>query len=312
MDLADILIVEDEPIVALSIQNRLQGLGYRVTGVASSAAEALEHAQVGRPDLVLMDIRLKGGDDGITAAAEIKARHNLPVVFLTAYADDATIARARTVFPAGYILKPFETKELQTTIEIALNRHNLEKKLRESEERYELASRGANDGIWDWNLITNSVYYSHRWKAIIGAADLDITTDPEEWFSRVHPQDIDRVKRDLGRHIDGVTPFFENEHRILHKDGTFRWVSCRGMAVRDANGTAFRIAGSQSDVTRRRLAEDRLIQFAFFDPLTDLPNQVAFLDRLWSVVRQRRSAPSSQPAETMFTAMVELTGIPGV
>lgn len=120
---AKILVVEDENIVALEIKKRLQKLGYIVPSVASTGEDAISKVEGILPDLVLMDIMLKGEIDGIDAAGEIRKRFNIPVVYLTAYSDEETLQRAKLTEPYGYILKPFEENDLRTTIEIALYRH---------------------------------------------------------------------------------------------------------------------------------------------------------------------------------------------
>jgi PAS domain S-box-containing protein len=128
---AKILIVEDESIVAFNIQNRLEGLGYVVAAIVSSGEAALQIAAQKHPDLVLMDIKLKGRIDGIEAAAQIRNCFNIPVVYLTAYTDDETLNRAKLTEPYGYILKPFESRDLCTTIEVALYNHQMEKQRQE-------------------------------------------------------------------------------------------------------------------------------------------------------------------------------------
>lgn len=130
---ARVLVVEDEAIVAMDISVRLRGLGYEVVGPASTGVEALELAEQTRPDLVLMDIMLRGGMDGVEAARRILETTGAPVVYLTAYADDSTLRRAKVAEPLGYLLKPFEERELRTTIETALYKHRAEARLRESE-----------------------------------------------------------------------------------------------------------------------------------------------------------------------------------
>ncbi|MBD0341262.1 MAG: response regulator, partial [Microcoleus sp. Co-bin12] len=118
-----ILIVEDESIIAEDISDSLISLGYRITGMVYSGEEAIEAAAKFRPDLVLMDVNLQGEIDGITAAAEIRSRFQIPVVYLTAYADENTLRRVNATKPFGYIVKPFEEKNLHTTIQLALHRH---------------------------------------------------------------------------------------------------------------------------------------------------------------------------------------------
>jgi CheY-like chemotaxis protein len=125
-----LLIVEDERIVAEDLQELLKRLNYQVVGIASSGEEAIQKAEETRPDLVLMDIRLNGELDGIQAAETIWTHYNVPVTYLTAYADDSTLERAKATMPFGYILKPFEERDLRTTIEIALYKHGMESTLK--------------------------------------------------------------------------------------------------------------------------------------------------------------------------------------
>ena len=159
----------------------------------------------------------------------------------------------------------------------------------ESEERYELAMRGAKDGLWDWDLKNNRVYYSQRWKSMLGYREDEIGTSPEEWFNRVYPEDYEKMKLEIANHLSGLTSHLECEQRIQHKDGTYHWMLARGLAVWDFNGTATRMAGSQTDITDRKTAEHRLLHDAFHDTLTDLPNRALFMDRLrYAVERAKR------------------------
>jgi diguanylate cyclase (GGDEF)-like protein/PAS domain S-box-containing protein len=169
-------------------------------------------------------------------------------------------------------------------------RAKVEQALRESEMRYALAVRGSNEGLWDWDLRTNNIYFSPRWMTMLGYSDGEISSDPQEWFTRVHADDIEQIKIDILAHIRGVTSHFENEHRMKHKNGSFRWMLTRGLAVWDSNGTANRMAGSMSDITDRKVAEQKLLYDAMHDALTGLPNRALFMDRLkYSVARAKRS-----------------------
>ncbi|HSP06734.1 MAG TPA: PAS domain S-box protein, partial [Acidobacteriota bacterium] len=163
-----------------------------------------------------------------------------------------------------------------------------EEALRESEERYALAARGANDGLWDWNLKTNEVYFSARWKLMLGWEEKDVAANPEEWFRRVHPDDLERVKTGIATHLEGITPHFENEHRMQHRDGSYRWMLTRGLTVGDGSGKPYRMAGSQTDITERKLAEEQLLHDAFHDALTNLSNRALFMDRLAGAVARAR------------------------
>jgi diguanylate cyclase (GGDEF)-like protein/PAS domain S-box-containing protein len=162
--------------------------------------------------------------------------------------------------------------------------------LHQTQERYALAVRGANDGIWDWDLINDRLHFSERWKAILGHADGEIGASPAEWITRVHPDDVARVQAALDAHLSARTGHFEDEHRIRHRDGTYRWVVSRGVAIRSAGGRATRMAGSMSDITDRKRAEHRLRHDALHDALTGLPNRTLFLDRLTrSLMRSERN-----------------------
>lgn len=164
-------------------------------------------------------------------------------------------------------------------------RRQAEEALRESEERYALAVQGANDGIWDWNLKTQEIHFSSRWKIMLGYVEEDIDSNQNEWFERIHPDDRSQFMREITAHIDGLTPHFENEHRMLHRDGTYRWMLSRGLAVRSEAGQASRMAGSQTDITAHKQGEARLIHNALYDALTDLPNRALLMERLYQVVK---------------------------
>jgi len=142
-----VLVVEDESLVARDIQNMLRSLSYEVLGIVASGEQALQRASKSAPDLVLMDIVLKGDIDGITAAEKLWEEFNIPVIYLTAYADETTFQRAKLTRPFGYLLKPFEERELQTTIEMALYKSRMELKLREREEWLSTVLKSIGDGI---------------------------------------------------------------------------------------------------------------------------------------------------------------------
>jgi diguanylate cyclase (GGDEF)-like protein/PAS domain S-box-containing protein len=152
--------------------------------------------------------------------------------------------------------------------------------LRESEAILAGGPR-ANDGLWDWNLKDNTVYYSPRWKAMLGFEDGEVGNSPEEWFSRIHPEDEARVKQEIEVHLDGRSACLQTEHRVLHREGHFRWIVTRGMVVRDSDGRPVRMAGSQSDITEGKVA----------DALTGLPNRILFMDRLGRAIYRKRRRP---------------------
>lgn len=163
--------------------------------------------------------------------------------------------------------------------------------LRQSEERYALAIQGSNEGLWDWNLAHDRIYFSPRWKEMLGYDEEEIGDRTQEWFSRVHADDLEVLKVNIDAHLKGETPHFTHEHRILHRDGTYRWVLTRGIAVRDRDHRAYRMAGSQTDITERRSAEEKLRQMALYDRLTGLPNRAFFLESVKQAIELTRSQP---------------------
>lgn len=166
-----------------------------------------------------------------------------------------------------------------------------ERELTASQERYELAVAGSNDGLYDWDLISGSLFCSPRFRAILGHDDHDPVVDPAGIAGRVHPDDAGRVSAKVVNHLKGLTPHFEDEYRILHKDGSYRWVLMRGVTVRDRNGRALRMSGSMTDMTGRGV----------FDALTGLPNRVLLQDRL-----RRAFARNSRHGSTFALLFIDL------
>jgi diguanylate cyclase (GGDEF)-like protein/PAS domain S-box-containing protein len=177
-------------------------------------------------------------------------------------------------------------------------RKRAEAALRESEERYALAARGANDGLWDWDLRNHKIYFSYRWKAMLGYEEKKLNAGPEEWFGRIHPDDRGEVEAKIAAHLSGRNQHFECEYRIMHEDGSYRWVLNRGLATMDQNGYAHRMAGSQTDITSRKSAEEQLVYNAFHDTLTGLPNRALFMDRLQHVI-----AVSTRRANELYAVL---------
>ncbi len=386
-----ILIVEDEAIVAADLRNKLRQLGYEVIGVASTGEEALSLAHRLRPNLVLMDIWLQGTMDGIATAGAIREQVDIPVVYLTSHSDPTTLARAKITGPFGFILKPFEERELVTQIELALYKSQTDREIRQQREwlrvtlvsigeavlatdhaglitftntaaekltgwtseqaagrlvtdvlrmvdeqsgvpvesqveqvlsegrtvtltdnsvlprgggdaipvaynaapirdldgqvigavlvvrdvtlrkraeytmreanaRYELVMAGAKAAIWDWDVLGNKVMYSPQWKLMRGMAPDDLSDSLDEWRQNIHPDDADRVLAAVESHFAGHTPVFTEEYRVRHKDGTWIWISDRGLAGRNEHGQVLRMAGSQIDITEHKRDEERLAQ----------------------------------------------------
>lgn len=167
-------------------------------------------------------------------------------------------------------------------------RKKAEAALRDSEQRYALAAQGANDGLWDWNLKDNRIYYSVRWKSMLGYSDREIGDSPDEWFRRLHADDREIIRSRINSYLMQGNRHIELEYRIRHKDETYRWMLCRGLAVREGDGKPYRMAGSQTDITARKRAEDQLLHDAFHDALTGLANRALFRDRLHNAINRSK------------------------
>ena len=166
--------------------------------------------------------------------------------------------------------------------------------LSQNEERYSLAMRASNDGLWDWDLKTNKIYYSDRWKEMLGFNDDEISDTPDEWLSRIHQEDHDRVRASIDAYLEGTTSNFEIEYRIRHFSDNYLWMMAKGLAIRTSSGRATRFAGSQTDVSERKSNEEQMIYDALHDTLTSIPNRTLLLDRIrQSLVRRKRYPKTS-------------------
>lgn len=180
------------------------------------------------------------------------------------------------------------TDELRTGEDASAWSDDATEELRRTTERYELAARGANDGLWDWDIPRGTMYFSPRWKAMLGFEIHEIGDSPDEWFERIHPEDIEPLRESRDLHLRGEMPHLECEYRMRGSDGEYRWMLCRGAALFDDAGNAVRMAGSQTDITERKLAIEQLLKNALHDALTGLPNRRLFLDRLEGAANRAR------------------------
>jgi PAS domain S-box-containing protein/putative nucleotidyltransferase with HDIG domain len=253
MDKTKILIVEDESIVAVDVERRLKRLGYSVVGRVSSGTAAVQGVGDTRPDLVLMDIKLKGKMDGIETAEKIRTLFDIPVVYLTAYADDAMLERAKATDPFGYLTKPVEQEELRVAIEMALYKHKLEKRLRESEERYRTLHTNIPVGVFrsyaepGWYLISANpalagMFGYDKPEDMTDVRIGDFYLHPEEW-----KQSIDVINS------TGAVDGFEVEFK--RADGTLFWGSLSARAFENPEGRIVYFDGVLENITDRKQVE---------------------------------------------------------
>jgi diguanylate cyclase (GGDEF)-like protein/PAS domain S-box-containing protein len=274
-----LLIVDDNEMNRDMLARRLLRKGY-IVALAENAKDLLERVKQDQVDLVLLDIEMPeiSGLDALQKLREHYSAAQLPVIMVTAKSQSDDIVKALDLGANDYLTKPVDFPVAVARIGTQLSHKHAQEALKESEERYALAARGSNDGLWDWNLSAGLVHFSPRWKAMLGYHDDEIGDRPEEWLDRIHDADRERVKEEIAAHQKGQTPHFESEHRVLHKDGGFRWMLSRGVAVYDSSGNALRMAGSQTDITEGKVS----------DPLTGLPNRLLFIDRVGRLIKHTK------------------------
>ena len=212
---------------------------------------------------------------------------------------------SRVALPSNGGLRTLEVKHLPVAGGVTLlwsditERAQAEQALKLDADRLALAARGARDGLWEWDLRTHELYVSDRWKAMLGLPASASITRAEEWFARVHPDDVTPMKEAIKAHIAGETAHLEHEHRILHADGAYRWFLCRGMAV-GTGRRRLRIAGSVSDVSDHVFDQERLRTAGFRDPLTGLRNRTDFLEVLGRRLEEYKRRTTGERFAVLF------------
>ncbi|MCP3687040.1 MAG: EAL domain-containing protein [Gammaproteobacteria bacterium] len=274
-------MADDDPMIRFLAHQTLSKKSFEVLQ-AEDGREALKMFVAKEPDLVLCDVMMPVLD-GFELCASIRAtkhgRH-VPIVMLTGLNDADSISQAFNMGATDFCEKPVNWDLLPYKLHYILRASSTFRKLQVSEERYSLVARGANDGLWDWDYKTNQVYFSPRWKAMLGFAEDAIGSNPGEWLGRIHKHDKDLVLTELEAHKSGQSSAFACEYRIKNAAGNYRWMMCRGLAVTDDDSIAYRMTGSQTDITDRKVAEEKLVFDAVHDALTGLPNRILFIDRL--------------------------------
>lgn len=272
-----VLVADDELVTRKLLTHQLEKAGYTVI-TAENGHEALKLTLAQKPDLVLMDISMPMMD-GFTSLRMMRQLYDstdLPIIMMTSSSKEEQVVGCFDAGASDYLAKPIQYSSLIARIEAQFKLMRALSALRESEQRYALASQGTRDGIWDWNLETGEIYLSPRWMAMVGIDDPDWVARGTSWLELVFHEDRERVRADLESHLCGESNHFETELRMPDQSGGFRWMLCRGLAVRDDNGVPVRIAGSLTDITEGKVA----------DALTRLPNRTLFHDRVGRCVEQ--------------------------
>lgn len=287
MSVKSILVVEDEVLVARDIQSRLSRMGYDVVGIASKGREAISKALELRPNLILMDINLRDEIDGVEAAAEIRRQYRVPIIFCTAYSNEETLERAKITEPYGYVLKPFDNRELEINIEIALYKHKTELDLAVTRQRLDATLTNVSDGVIAADsdgriyLLNPMAEKITGWKVdeamkvslskvlpveVFDPAQAPVNFNPLETNPENAPS---RTRLYLTQENGRRLPIEMNVNRIDELDSSLMVITFR-------------------DISQQIVYEETIRKNAFFDDLTELPNRSLFVDRLDSSLNRRK------------------------
>lgn len=294
---ANVMVVEDEGLIALSIQRTLRNLGYAVPAVVASGEEAVRQALALRPDLVLMDIMLEGDMDGITAATQIQASLDVPVVYLTAYSDDHTLARAKVSGPFAYLVKPFEEVNLRATLEMALYRHGMERRLKESEHWLATTLNSIGDAVIATDAQGVVTFLNPQAERLTGWSRQEAAGKPVADVFRIMDEAMRTPPANpLDRALEtGAVADLVNPTLLVTRNGEERPIDDSAAPIRDEQGNKMGGVLVFRDVTERRRIEEELRHYR--DYLEDLVEQ-----RTWDLQQAKAVAEAASQAKSEFLA----------
>ncbi len=257
MNKPKILVVEDEALIAANLTQILTSLGYTVHKAVAKGEDAINSIKIQKPDLILMDIELIGALTGIETAEKIRAIVDIPIVYLTAYSDDVRLKQAQLTEPYGYLVKPVHNRELQATIEMALYKHEIDKNLRQSEEKYRSIFDNAVMGIYQVSKEGRFLSANNHAAKILGYESAEeLIQSITDIGTQIYK---DPETREIEKRILLEKGVLENfEVLCLHKDGHTVWISLNERLVRDAEGNILYHEGTSENISGRRLVEEAL------------------------------------------------------
>ncbi len=262
-----ILYVDDYPLDRQLVRDALEKEhgDFRVTEAASRQEFEARLAE-GDYDIVLSDFNILGFE-GLEVMDAVREKDpGVPVLILTGTGSEEVAVEAMRRGAADYVIKtPEHIRRLPHTIQAAIEKTRFQDEhtrmvqaLRTTEERYKRAIEAGKVGVWDWNLETDETYVALDLKGLLGYEDHEIRNHLDDWSKHVHPDDMEQVMTAIEAHVRGETPQYELEHRMLRKDGSVRWVLARGIVIRDEKGKPVRVAGTDTDITERKLMAEQL------------------------------------------------------
>lgn len=281
MDKIRILIVEDEGLIARDIEDMVRNAGYEVSAVVGTGEDAIEKAETTHPDLILMDIILRGEMDGVEAAEKIRKRFNIPVIYLTAHTDENTLQRAKLTEPLGYTLKPVEQKELMTVMEMALYKHQMEIKLRERQSWLSTILQSIGEGVIATDRLGNITFMNPVAEKLTGWNQGESIDKPITSVLHLVDEDTGKLLRvsiseliceRVRNPVDGNVLIINYEEKVP--------IELNATIIKDAKDDISGLVLVLYDVTERKRYEEKLRHNAIHDHLTELPNRSLFFDRL--------------------------------
>jgi PAS domain S-box-containing protein len=254
----NILLVEDEQIVAKYVEKQLTGAGYQILASVTRGEEAIEKVKSLNPDVVLMDIKLIDGMDGIEAADLIRKNYQTPVIFLTSLTDDASFQRAKTAEPFGFLVKPIDIKEFNRVVDMALYKNKIYKELIDTKQRFQISLDAAKTRVWELWLDRDKLILDTNLPQLFEYNEKDIPETEKERMSLVYEEDREFVLKAIKECSEGKSKSFELEHRMYKKDGSIGWLLLRGLHIPPENNKPARLIGSATDITERKNYEEAL------------------------------------------------------
>jgi PAS domain S-box-containing protein len=291
---AKVLIVEDEAIIAKDLEWRLRGMGYEVPFVVASGEEAISKAEESNPDLVLMDIMLRGTMDGIEAANQIRTKADIPIIYLTAYIDEEILERAKITEPFGYLIKPIGDRELHSTIEITLHKHRIDKKLRENEKWLSTVLSSIGDAVITTDMKGYVMFLNHAAETLTGWRKKEAVGRPvEEIFNIINEETEEKVKNPVQEILkNGITIGLANHTILITRNGDRIPIDTTGAPIQDEKGNITGAVFVFRSIVERKKVEAIILQAKHdweetFDTITDM---ITIHDKDFNIIRANRAA----------------------